>query len=179
MFVLCITVFSALYNIPRFWEITWLTIVDPATNATIAIYDTTPLRTNEIYINVYINWLYLLVMYALPFTGLAAFNLMIYSAVKKAGRERQRLTRLQQKELGLATMLMAVVSVFFVCNALPFVLNVLEAAGCKYVWLNNVSSLLVVFNSSANFIIYCIFGGKFKRIFFRLFCPQGEIQDVL
>ncbi len=59
--------------------------------------------------------------------------------MKRANRERARLTRLQQKELGLATMLMAVVLVFFVCNALPFVLNVLEVAGIKYVWLNNVS----------------------------------------
>ncbi len=45
--------------------------------------------------------------------------------VKRANRERARLTRLQQKELGLATMLMVVVLIFLVCNVLPFVLNVL------------------------------------------------------
>ena len=36
--------------------------------------------------------------------------------------------------------------------------------------LNNTSNLLVTLNSSVNFIIYCIFGDKFKRIFLRLFC---------
>jgi hypothetical protein len=29
----------------------------------------------------------------------------------------------------------------------------------------------VTLNSSVNFIIYCIFGEKFKKIFFRIFCP--------
>lgn len=97
-----------------------------------------------------------------------------FNQVKRANRERARLTRLQQKEIGLATMLMVVVLVFFSCNLLPFVLNVLEAvAGVRYARLNNVSSLLVTFNSSVNFVVYCIFGDKFKRIFFKLFCPAG------
>ncbi len=234
LYVLAIGVFSAVYNLPRFWEITWVSIFDPRLNATVTvisanakqsfgrapngstksffppqppppfqIYDAAPLRTDETYINVYINWLYLVFMYLLPFSCLAALNLLIYREVKRASRERARLTRLQQKELGLATMLMVVVVVFLVCNALPFVLNVLvsaggqwgavacvatlssspsssvfllfqEVVGIRRARLNNVSSLLVTLNSSVNFVVYCIFGGKFKRIFLRLFCPQGR-----
>ena len=34
--------------------------------------------------------------------------------------------RLQQKEVGLATMLMVVVLVFFICNILALVVNILE-----------------------------------------------------
>jgi len=98
--------------------------------------------------------------------------------VKRANKERARLTRLQQREIGLATMLLVVVVVFLATNILALVTNVLEPLGVKHVRLNNVSSFLVTLNSSINFVIYCIFGEKFKRIFFRLFCPPGEWQTA-
>ena len=38
--------------------------------------------------------------------------------------------------------------------------------------LTQISNLLVTMNSSVNFIIYCIFGEKFKRLFCHLFCSR-------
>lgn len=40
-----------------------------------------PMRANPLYIKIYINWAYLVVMYMVPFTGLVAFNLAIYRQV--------------------------------------------------------------------------------------------------
>ena len=45
-------VFSFAYNIPRYFELTW--VFDEATNTT--GIKGTPLRLNPIYINVYILW---------------------------------------------------------------------------------------------------------------------------
>jgi hypothetical protein len=136
--------------------------------------------------------MYLVVMYIVPFSSLAVFNLLIYcevrcflplalnvstalcgTQVRRANSERVRLTRLQQKEISLATMLMVVVFVFFVCNVLALVVNILEVMSINITALNNVSNMLITVNSSVNFIIYCIFGEKFKRIFFRIFCPAS------
>ena len=78
----------------------------------------------------YITWLYLVVMYIVPFTCLAAFNLRIYLQIRKANEERAQLSRLQQREIRMATMLMIVVMVFFVCNVLALTINILE------VWSN-------------------------------------------
>ena len=78
----------------------------------------------------YITWLYLVVMYIVPFTCLAAFNLRIYLQIRKANEERAQLSRLQQREIRMATMLMIVVMVFFVCNVLALTINILD------VWLN-------------------------------------------
>ena len=66
-----------------------------------------------------------------------------YLKVRRANSERARLTRLQKKEIGLATMLMVVVFVFFVCNVLALVVNILEVMSIDIVELNNVSNLLV------------------------------------
>ncbi|KAK9891707.1 hypothetical protein WA026_016505 [Henosepilachna vigintioctopunctata] len=92
--------------------------------------------------------------------------------IRKANMERQRLSRLQKREIGLATMLFCVVIVFFICNMPPMVINIIETFGLNYDLsvIINTSNLLVTINSSVNFIIYVIFGEKFKRLFLVLFC---------
>ena len=47
----------------------------------------------ETYVSVYINWLYMVVMYILPFSCLALFNLLIYLEIRRSNLERARLTR--------------------------------------------------------------------------------------
>ena len=94
----------------------------------------------------------------------------IYLQVRLANKELQRLSRLQRKELSLAVMLLFVVIVFFVCNILALIVNVLEMMGITIFMLTMLSNLLVTVNSSVNFIIYCIFGQKFRRLFLQLFC---------
>jgi hypothetical protein len=171
-YVTVIAVLSSLYNLPRFWEVTWKTVYYRGYNETETIVAPTSLRDDGVYIGVYMTCLYLVVMYIVPFISLAVFNLWIYLEVRRANSERARLTRQQQKEIGLATMLMVVVFVFFVCNILALVVNILEVFDINVMELNNTSNLLVTLNSSVNFIIYCIFGDKFKRIFLRLFCSS-------
>ena len=68
-------------------------------------------------------------------------------------------------------MLMVVVAVFFFCNILALVVNILEVMSITVNELNTTSNLLVTLNSSVNLVIYCIFGDRFKRIFFNIFCP--------
>lgn len=95
---------------------------------------------------------------------------LLYFQVRAANHERQQLSRLQRKEIGLAVMLLVVVSVFFICNVLAFIINVLELMDIVIDELTMVSNLLVTINSSVNFIIYCIFGQKFRKVFLKMFC---------
>lgn len=68
-------------------------------------------------------------------------------------------------------MLLCVVIVFFICNILALVNNILEAFyGVIYDQLVKTSNLLVTINSSVNFVVYVTFGEKFKRLFLKLFC---------
>ena len=45
---------------------------------------------------------------------------------RRANAERAQLSRVQQREIRMATMLMIVVLVFFMCNVLALVINLLE-----------------------------------------------------
>lgn len=180
LYMLLITIFVVLYNIPKFFEIELQPIFELPANVTrgLATYPT-PLRHKQLYIEVYIMWMYLLVMYCVPFGALLVLNGLIYRNVRHANQMRQLLSRHQQKEIGLATMLFAIVLLFMACNSLSFVINIIEVLGIKsdssvpeqiFERLADFSNLLVNINSSSNFIIYCIFGQKFRRLFLRIFC---------
>ncbi len=76
-------------------------------------------------------------------------------------------------------MLLVVVAVFFICNILALVINILEQFGYQNHELIQVSNLLVTINSSVNILIYCIFGAKFKTLFMQIFCgAKPQVQTV-
>ncbi|KAL9902177.1 FMRFamide Receptor isoform 1-T7 [Glossina fuscipes fuscipes] len=176
-FVVCI-IFALLYNLPRFWEVLTVTYQPPGSPVVLHCVRPSPLRRNLTYINIYIHWCYLIVNYIIPFLTLAILNCLIYRQVKRANRERQRLSRSEKREIGLATMLLCVVVVFFLFNFLALVLNISEAF-YNFIdpSLTKISNLLVTINSSCNFLIYVIFGEKFKRIFLLIFFKRRLSHD--
>ncbi|XP_061718278.1 FMRFamide receptor-like isoform X1 [Cydia pomonella] len=153
---------------------TALAVLNAAIVRQVNTSDTSHLQRPALRGRVYVHWLYLLVMYAVPFTALAVPNAAIVRQVRRAQAERARLSRSQRRELSLATMLLVVVLVFFLCNLLPLVTNSFEVfLGSELERLDalvKTSNLLVTINSSANFLIYVLFGDKFKRVFLATFC---------
>lgn len=172
IYVILILLFSFIYNIPRFLEPMVLEDQHP-TYGTIYCIAGTALRNHVVYINFYVHWMYLIFICFIPFATLSFFNIMIYRQIRKANKERLRISRSEKREISLAMMLICVVIVFLVCNILALVLNMLEAFyNITLDNVNQISNLLVTINSSVNFIIYVIFGEKFKRIFFGMVCKK-------
>ncbi|CAO1411735.1 unnamed protein product [Diamesa serratosioi] len=185
IYFLVILIFSICYNLPRFFEVK-LSQYDDNEYGHVYCIAATDLRFHPDYVKIYIHWLYMIFIYFIPFSSITFFNFMIYLQVRKANRERQLLSRTEKREFGLATMLFFLVIIFLCCNILALVINVSEAfEGVIEDRLVKTSNLLITFNSSVNFIIYVIFGEKFKRIFLLLFCkrrigrdsPDGIIDD--
>ena len=62
---------------------------------------------------------------------------------------------------------------FFICNALALVVNVLELLGFNDTYLFQIlgtfSNSLVIINSSVNILVYCTFGKKFRTVFMQIF----------
>ncbi|XP_031844318.1 FMRFamide Receptor [Nomia melanderi] len=171
--VLVIVIFSFVYNLPKFWEIDFFTEVHWKYNVTVYCLYPADLRSNDLYVTLYVHWMYFFIYYLFPFLALVVFNAAIYQRVRKANKELQQLSRHQRREIGLATMLLCVVIVFLICNILPLASNIHETFFTDPpLWLVQTGNLLVTINSSINFIIYVIFGRKFKRIFLKLFCSS-------
>lgn len=81
LYVILIIIFSTLYNLSRFWEVTLIEQCHTEYNTTVYVPVASSLRNNRIYISVYIHWLYMLFIYFLPFSCLAVLNAAIYRQV--------------------------------------------------------------------------------------------------
>ena len=49
----------------------------------------------------------------------------------------------------------------------------------KYRLINSVTNVMLTLNSSINFLIYCLVGKKFRRIFVRMVCSGSSSQMVV
>ena len=76
--------------------------------------------------SIYVTWMYLVFMYIVPFSCLAIFNLLIFLAIRRASVQRALLTTQEKKDHNLASMFLVVVLVFFICNSLSLIVNILE-----------------------------------------------------
>ena len=72
-----VVAFAALYNASRFFEITWSASEGAAVDVV-----TTAMRRDPVYISVYITWMYLVFMYAVPFGGLSVLNMLMFLDVR-------------------------------------------------------------------------------------------------
>lgn len=169
--VLVLFLMSSIYNIPRFFEYTLIEMADDS-----GIYYSlqfTYLRKNDIFIEIYIHWLYFFIIFLIPLTGIISLNLMIYRKVNALNRLRIKLTSMQIQEINLTPMLFCVVIVFFFCLLPSVIVNILEAFFVEFLkqnaWLVPLSNFLVAVNSSVNFIIYVVLVEKFRLIFIKKF----------
>jgi len=79
--VLGIVIFSAVYNIPRFWEYNVVAITDSDNNFIRYVILTAPIRRHPMYDKVYVFMGYFILLYLLPLLALIVFNVLIYRAV--------------------------------------------------------------------------------------------------
>ncbi len=83
LFVCIVVLFAIVYNITRFWEVEIEECAQEHDGIYVAILKVRPsaIRNNQRYINWYIHWLYLIVMYIAPFSFLVLLNSCIYAQV--------------------------------------------------------------------------------------------------
>ncbi|CAG2109208.1 unnamed protein product [Medioppia subpectinata] len=149
-----LSVASFVYNLPRFAEIDMSDESVKQSN----------LRRSKIYYWFYYIFLNLSLIHIIPLSLLSVLNIKIYLSVQMASNNRSELTRARQRELNLASMLTLLVAIFIACNAPAFVINCLELIKPDYLALPTMfSNVLVCLNSTINFLIYCIFGKKFRE----------------
>lgn len=131
------------------------------------------LRDNPTYVIGYFTIAYLATHFVIPFGMILVLNCHVIRSILKLRKERLSLTRQQIREQSTTLMLLIVTFVFAGCNTLPFLLNLAECVkpdlfsdeDTRIVayQLNDLSTLLVVLNSSTTWIIYIIFSAKYRH----------------
>lgn len=115
---ICIIFFSVCYNIVRFWEYEYFSKENRLQPL---------LKSNTLYMRLYIHWMYFVLIFLLPFLVLLIFNVLVVRSIQIARQHRLLLSRQQCREHNTALMMIILVLVFFFCNVLAFILNAIES----------------------------------------------------
>ena len=174
--VASIVLSSALYNVPTFFEYrveeTWYAEL----NTTLAVYKVTDLGKNSVYRQLYHSWFLIPLLWGIPFISLTYMNIRLIIAVKKSRDEAMSLGQALPRGLDVTIMLIAIIINFLLCQSPHLVSSLLWALSPHlyeqeiYMKFYLVAVLLVLINSSTNFFVYALFGKKFRRKFFEVYC---------
>ncbi|XP_059087359.1 FMRFamide receptor-like isoform X2 [Tigriopus californicus] len=170
MYIAPVTIFSLFFNIPMFINLQrrWM--------------------TNALYVK--IN-LYLRAIHPLTTTGLAPVAILIVLNVRICRGIQilhQRRTSRNRKELNMAYIAIVIVSLFVISNMPRILAGAQEVTNTHLIIhcienktqyipsmdfykLDFVARLLMVINSSINFLVYCAVSTPFKRAFYDLLTP--------
>uniref|UniRef100_A0A2S2NHQ1 FMRFamide receptor n=1 Tax=Schizaphis graminum TaxID=13262 RepID=A0A2S2NHQ1_SCHGA len=80
-YVVATIAFAVLYNVTRFLEVTVQKCMHTGSNQYVYQVYPSDLRNDRDYISIYIHWMYLLIMYFIPFGSLAVLNAAIYRQI--------------------------------------------------------------------------------------------------
>ena len=165
--------FSVVYNIPKFGEayLEW----DSTTiaNSTVLMPKHTELGQNRLYLIVYGNICYVIFIFVLPLVALTMLNILLIRTLKSIRRRRAEMqSARQQQDNNITLVLIVVIIVFTICQtpalATQIFWNILDddqrlCGGFQY-YYRHVSNLLVIANSSVNFVIYLLFNTRFRQV---------------
>ncbi|CAF1157789.1 unnamed protein product [Adineta steineri] len=119
-------------------------------------------------------YIYIPVVYLIPFITLTFINVTIIFQLIATKRRKKSLAaktnKKKQADYHITLMLVAVIIVFVLCQIPLLVLNAWQAidplgssVNLVFHSLNSIGILLMVFNTSTNFLLYCFFGKKFRE----------------
>ncbi|GAB6023930.1 hypothetical protein CHUAL_008661 [Chamberlinius hualienensis] len=186
--IACVVIFCFAVVTPTAFEWTVVeTVVTDKYNNTVSSFQkgSSLLGENTTYRTIY-YWFTTITFILVPLSLLAIFNSFLIRSVHQSKSRRRRMTMRGPKKLDnahqenrITIMLIAVVIMFLLCQLptasvliytslkpefLPGEMNLLLGLG-------NIFNCLVAINAACNFILYCAFSDRYRRIFLRTFVP--------
>lgn len=175
-YIIPIVLFSFLYNLPKFFE---LTTGMETTNATDALLnegqpitkytiEPTTMRVNEYYIKIYCIWMNFAFMGLLPFCLLIILNALTLRSliVQNKSTLSNEFSMSKKNEIALAKVSLTICLIFILCHSVKWIPNLYELARLatedKRAWpawvesVTHISHFLMTVNSSVNFYVYCV-----------------------
>lgn len=182
--ILVIVLWSMLYNIPRCFHYETYTVCNNETRQHENRVRPTEFGRNVLFQHIYTISLQLTFMFLLPFVVILLLNAALLRAINRSRNQRQQMSTTATREHNLTVMLVAVIVVFLVCQFPTIVDNILVAivgeerhdGVVQYQLLYILSTTLVTINSSLNFVLYCLFGKKFRMVLCHILGLQGGGQ---
>ena len=129
---------------------------------------------------IYSNIIYFPVMYIVPLMSLIYLSIRLTRAVRGLERRRTEIRMRQAPTDHITLCIIVIVLVFVLCQTPALINQIFWTAmpqterncGKFHFYYTKVCDLLVIINSSVNFIIFCLFGNSFRKIFIEALCDN-------
>ena len=169
------------FNLPRFFEYRIITVVKDDNITTYQRETRTAFAQTYPYTHVYKAYLVNVLLILMPLFTLILLTIPILRAVhvKRRGEGGSQMSTLSRASQEITFVLSMVLVVTILCQTplaiFHFVRNAYEYHCGDFVfYLEDVSKLLITVNSSVNFIIYCVFSQRFRRLFWATILCRGN-----
>jgi len=175
--LIMVLVLAVLYNAPKFAE----SRLDYRGDGIACAVHTSLVLDYRMYLIIYGNVLYTVVMLVVPLATLTVLNVRLIAALKDVHQKRRQMqSARQQHDNNVTLVLIVVVIVFSVCQFPALVTQLSwnflpdEARQCGgfQFYFSRVSNALVVTNSAVNFLIYFRFNKRFRAILTQMVLGQ-------
>ncbi|XP_041375169.1 FMRFamide receptor-like [Gigantopelta aegis] len=185
--VIGIMVWSIFYNIPRCLENELEVVWDPMVNQSVYITAQSTFGNSWFYNYVYLVCINCIFHFLLPFLALSLMNYFILKTLwqRKRGILNQQRAVSLENDYRLTAVVLAMTTVFFICQLFGATqLVILQANGIQSSRIGKctkpceifkaIAETVVIVNSAINFILFCVFGNKFRQMFLRCICISKQ-----
>ena len=169
---------------PRFFEhqpFWWVKSPSNSTTGEEGNMTSINLGDSRMYQIVYSNILYYPVMYIAPLVILFFLNFRLIRQLNVIHTRKEALTGHKVKDDNITVVIVVIVIIFILCQTPALVNQIFWATVSKYdrqcghfhFYYTRISDALVVLNSSTNFLVYCLFGKTFRKVFKETLCKRS------
>ena len=173
--ILTVLIFSIACNLPRFFRIR---IVEKVSGNTSSMaYEETNIGKGSLFHIIYTNVLYTLLVHTLPLILLVFMNVSLILELRKMKEQRSLMNVSSQPSDANITLVMCIIIIIFiVCHTPDRILQGINSFYKDDWWehacyLFAICNLLIVINSSSNFLVYYFVRKRFRRVLFEVICP--------
>ena len=176
--ILAVLTFSILCNIPRFFRVNIIKKTEG--NVTMPKYEETSIGTGSLFHIIYTNVLYTILVIVLPLVLLVSMNVSLILELKKMRHQRIMMSSNCKSTEANITLVMCIIIVIFIgCHMPDRILQGIRSfhkveSYDSYCYLSAVCTLLIIINSSCNFLIYFFVRKRFRRLLYQILCCKNS-----
>jgi hypothetical protein len=174
---------SILFNVPRFFQYDVVHVNnEDVTNSTVPRKRLTTMGDSKIYDILYLNVFYTAVLLIFPLFVLVVLNAIIIRQlqISKDNMKHNSLHYIGSQEKNITVVIIVIIMIVLLCHTPDRILTVFKAIfkpedkHCPdpQIFASHFCNLLVVVNSSSNFVVYVIFRKRFRRVLCQFVCRR-------
>lgn len=179
-YIIFVLVFVITFNLPRFFEYEVIEKFPPNSSIGILVENRTYFGERFYYKVVYKTYLVNVLLIMFPLASLMIMTVCITKTIHSHQKKMEKKSNRSGSGQDITLILVLVVVVAIACQTPLAVFHFVRYTyryhcGDFVFYLDNISKLLVTINSCANFIIYCLFSVRFRRLLFVILFCQGNV----